>query len=204
MLLFYPQDAIIVQMSLEKKHIITIAGKPASGKSTSAKLVAKSLGYAHYSTGDLFRELAAEQNKDVLQLNLHAERDTSIDHKVDERQKTLGLTEDNFVIDARLGWHFIPNSFKVYLDLDTLHGAERILANPDIERDSKEDIPQDPHEYSKVLTARLESESRRYKALYDADGHDRSNFDLVIDTKTNSPEQVSTLIIDAFTAWLAD
>lgn len=190
-------------MSQEKKHIITIAGKPASGKSTSAKLVAKELGYKHYSTGDLFREIAAGQHHDVLEANLHAERDTSIDIKVDERQRSLGLTEDNFVIDARLGWHFIPSSFKVYLDLDTIHGARRILSDSDSDRDKNENIPQSHSDYAKVLNDRLDSETRRYKALYDADGHDHSNFDLVIDTKTNTPSRVTELIVAAYRKWIA-
>lgn len=191
-------------MPQEKKHIITIAGKPASGKSTSAKMVAKELGYTHYSTGDLFREIAAEQNHDVLQANLHAERDTTIDMKVDERQRNLGVTDDNFVIDARLGWHFIPTSFKVYLDLDTIHGAHRILASPDSDRQSKEAIPQHPEAYAEVLNERLASETRRYKSLYNADGHDHTNFDLVVDTKSHTPAQVSALIIEAYRRWIAN
>lgn len=190
-------------MSQAKKHIITIAGKPASGKSTSAKMVAKELGYEHYSTGDLFREIAAGQNQDVLQANLHAERDTSIDVQVDERQRNLGVTEDNFVIDARLGWHFIPTSFKVYLDLDTIHGAHRILASPRSDRESKENIPEHPAAYAEVLNERLASETRRYKTLYSADGHDHVNFDLVIDTKSHTPAQVTALIIDAYNHWIA-
>jgi cytidylate kinase len=202
MLLFPMQNAIIIQMSREKKHIITIAGKPASGKSTSAKMIAKELGYAHYSTGDLFRSIAAEQNQDVLQASLHAEHDTSIDYQVDERQRNLGVSEDNFVIDARLGWHFIPNSFKVYLDLDTIHGAERVLASPDLERESKESIPEDPIDYVHVLNERLASETRRYRALYDADGHKLANFDLVIDTKVNTPEQVTSMIVEAYNKWI--
>lgn len=191
-------------MSQVKKHIITIAGKPASGKSTAAKMVAHELGYVHYSTGDLFREIAAEHKQDVLEANLHAERDTTIDVKVDERQRNLGTTEDNFVIDARLGWHFIPTSFKVYLDLDTIHGAHRILANPSFDRESKENIPEHPAAYAEVLNERLASETRRYKTLYDADGHDHTNFDLVIDTKANSPTEVAALIIEAYNSWIAN
>lgn len=185
----------------DKKHIITIAGKPASGKSTTAKLVADKLGFAHYSTGDLFREIAAKHELDVLQANLHAEEDTSfnIDEEVDERQKKLGVDSDNFVIDARLGWHFIPNSFKVYLDLDTVTGAERILAGG---RESNETIPENPIEYGKVLDERLTSESRRYQKLYGVDNHERQNFDLIVDTKVHDPEEAATLVIDAYHEWI--
>lgn len=189
----------------QKKHIITIAGKPASGKSTTAKLVAERLGFSHYSTGDLFRAIAAEHQQDVLEANLHAEQnaDFDIDAQVDDRQRNLGVKEDNFVIDARLGWHFIPQSFKVYLDLDTVTGAERILSNPDAERNLKENIPETPTEYAGVLDERLTSESRRYEKLYGVDNHNHENFNLVIDTKVNNPDQAATLVIEAYKRWIS-
>ncbi|MFZ3010139.1 MAG: nucleoside monophosphate kinase [Candidatus Microsaccharimonas sp.] len=190
----------------DKKHIITIAGKPASGKSTTAKLVAEKLGFGHYSTGELFRAIAAEHQQDVLEANLHAEKnvDFDIDAQVDDRQMNLGINEDNFVIDARLGWHFIPQSFKVYLDLDTITGAERILSNPDTERNLKENIPETPAQYANVLDERLTSESRRYEKLYGVDNHNHENFDLVVDTKANSPERAATLVIEAYNRWITN
>lgn len=185
-----------------KKHIITITGKPASGKSTAAKSAAKQLGYEHYSTGDLMREIAAEHNTDLLQINFYAEGDSSLDHRVDERQKKLGETKDEFVIDARLGWLFIPESFKIYLDLDTLDGARRILETRELRKDANEHIPDDPLEYADILDQRLASESKRYMALYGADAHDLSNFDLVIDTKVNTPERVVELILQGYKKWI--
>jgi cytidylate kinase len=192
-------------MTQMKKHIITIAGMLGSGKSTTAKLLSSELGYAHYSTGGLFRDIANSQQMDLLQANLHAEkeRNSDIDFKVDERQRVLGETEDNFIIDGRLAWHFIPQSFKVYLKLDTAVGARRILADMDMERRDKEHVPDDPDEYAALLDERLASESRRYKALYNVDGHDRANFDLVVDTKVNSPEQVKDIVLKAYHEWLA-
>jgi cytidylate kinase len=192
-------------MAQMKKHIITIAGMLGSGKSTTAKLLSSELGYAHYSTGGLFRDIANSQQMDLLQANLHAEkeRNSDIDFKVDERQRVLGETEDNFIIDGRLAWHFIPQSFKVYLKLDTAVGARRILADMDMERRDKEHVPDDPDEYAALLEERLASESRRYKALYNVDGHDRANFDLVVDTKVNSPEQVKDIVLKAYHEWLA-
>jgi cytidylate kinase len=192
-------------MTQMKKHIITIAGMLGSGKSTTAKLLSSELGYAHYSTGGLFRDIANSQQMDVLQANLNAEKDrnTDIDFQVDERQRVLGETEDNFIIDGRLAWHFIPQSFKVYLELDTAVGARRVLADMDTERRNREHVPDDPDEYAALLDERLASESRRYKALYNVDGHDRANFDLVVDTKVNSPEQVKDIVLKAYHEWLA-
>lgn len=187
-----------------EKHIITIAGKPASGKSTASKNLAAALSYTHYSTGDFFREIGREMGLDVMAMNKTAETMAEIDHRVDERQKQLGETEDNFIIDARLGWFFIPNSFKVYLNLDSRIAAGRILSSMDEARKASEHIPDDAEEYAKVLDERLQSESGRYKNLYNADPSNMQNYDLVVDTGVHGPEEVKRLIIEAYEKWLAD
>ncbi|MDN5275469.1 MAG: cytidylate kinase [Candidatus Saccharibacteria bacterium] len=185
-----------------RKHIITIAGMPASGKSTTARLLAEGLNYRHYSTGALFREIASSNQMDVLHANLDAEKNAAIDFQVDEHQKKLGETQTNFVIDGRLAWHFIPQSFKVYLGLDTAVGARRVLADMDEARRQREDVPKDPAEYAKLLDARLESESRRYRKLYGVDGHDPHNFDLFLDTSDRTPEQIKEVIITEYRNWM--
>ncbi|NCN22588.1 hypothetical protein GW934_03820, partial [Candidatus Falkowbacteria bacterium] len=47
--------------------------------------------------------------------------------EVDEYQKKLGETEDNFIIEGRTSWYFIPNSLKIYLDVSLEEGAKRIF-----------------------------------------------------------------------------
>lgn len=185
-----------------KKHIITIAGKPGSGKSTTAKLLASQLQLTHYSTGDFFRQIGQEMGLDVLATNRAAVDAAEIDHKVDERQKILGETEDNFVIDARLGWFFIPDSFKVYLDLDLEVAAKRILDNMDPERRASEHLPEDPSVYAETLRERLKSETDRYMNLYGVDPSNLENYDLVLDTANRSPEEIVTVVQTAFAEWL--
>ena len=72
-----------------KKNIITVAGRPGSGKSSTAKLVANQLGFEHFSSGDLFRSVAKERGVDVLQANLSAEENADIDHLVDGRLREI-------------------------------------------------------------------------------------------------------------------
>jgi cytidylate kinase len=106
------------------------------------------------------------------------------------------------VIDSRTAWHFIPTSFKVFLDIDTLTAAKRILAGMDEARRKSEDIPADPEQYAKLLNERLESETRRYKDLYNISPFDTTgNYDLVIDTSNKSIEQVVEEIIQRFEEW---
>ena len=185
-------------MEILNKHIITIAGRPGSGKSSTARGVAEKLNFAHFSSGDLFREVSKQKGVDILELNQAAEKQEGIsyvDELVDQRLRDIGNKQDNIVIDSRMAWHWIPDSFKVFLDLDLKTAAQRILKNITPERMEAEKIPDNIAEYSSVLQERLDSESRRYKSLYNADPYSMDNYDLVIDTRNNSLDEVIDLII---------
>lgn len=191
-----------MMLTMEKKHIITIAGKPGSGKSTTSKNVATQLGFKHFSSGDFFRAIGKERGIDVFQANLVAEQEQDIDKLVDRKLRDLGASDDNMVIDSRMAWHWMPYSFKVYLDLDLLVAAERILSALDDARMEVEDIPRSPADYAARLQDRLDSETRRYKNLYDANPYNPANYDLVVDTAVNNPGQVQAVVLEAFDQWL--
>jgi cytidylate kinase len=185
-----------------KKHIVTIAGRPGSGKSTAAKLVAVDLGFQHFSAGDLLRSIGKEMGLDILQTNLTAEENAELDRRVDQRLRDIGEQDDRQVVDARLAWHWMPTSFKVFLDLDLGMAAERIIGGMGEARLLSEHIPSDPTEYSRILQRRLDSEIRRYRRRYDVDPLDTGNFDIVVDTKFNNIEQTSAVIVNGFQSWL--
>lgn len=186
----------------DKTHIITIAGKPGSGKSTASKGLAAQLGYEHFSSGDLFRAIGKERGIDVYETNLAAETESEIDYLVDQRLQDIGKTQDQVVIDSRLAWHWIPASFKVFVDLDLLTAAQRILQASDQSRREHEHIPDDPKQYAVRLQHRLEAEIRRYKAIYGIDPFDTNNFDLVVTSQESSPEELQVQILQAYTEWL--
>jgi CMP/dCMP kinase len=128
--------------------------------------------------------------------------DQDIDRLVDERLAEIGKTQDHVAIDSRLAWHWIPDSFKVYLDLNLNVAAERILAHIDPVRKAHEHIPDDPAQYAEALRHRLELEATRYQAKYGVDLHDKSSFDLVVDTSAHKPHEVVELILRAYHEWL--
>jgi len=187
---------------MHKKHIITIAGRPGSGKSTASKTVAAQLGYKHFSGGDLLRALGKERGMDIFQTNLTAEKEKELDDAVDQTLHKMGETQDELVIDARLAWHWIPSSFKVYLDLDLETAAHRILQGIDEFRLAHEHIPDDPKAYAKRLRDRLASETRRYQNSYGVDPHTKGNYDLVIDTSRHAADEVARQILAAYESWL--
>lgn len=187
---------------MSKKHIITIAGRPGSGKSSTARRLAEELGYQHFSSGDLFRALAKERGIDVLQANLSAEENAEIDHLVDGRLRELGQTEDFLVIDSRTAWHWIPNSFKVFLDLDLIVAAQRILRETDESRTTSEQLHELPEEYAQTLQKRLDSETRRYKSLYSINPYDHTNYDLIVDTESHNLDQAVATVLESYKKWL--
>jgi cytidylate kinase len=187
---------------MQRKHIITLAGKPGSGKSTTSKAVAAKLGYKHFSSGDLFRSIAAERGVDVKTANQQAEKESSIDELVDQKLQQMGRTEDRIVLDSRTAWHWMPQSFKVYLDLDLHFAAERIIAALDLRQAANEYIPENADEYEVELRQRLESEARRYEALYGINPYEPANYDLVVDTSKHPIDKVVDEIISTYERWL--
>lgn len=184
-----------------KKQIITIAGRPGSGKSTAAKEVAARLGFKHFSSGDLFRSLGKDRGVDVLAANKTSGVTEELDELVDAKLRDVGAKDNRVVIDSRTAWHWIPDSFKVFLSLDMQKAAERILNGMSDQRLASEHIHRNPSQYSKILQHRLNTETKRYKALYNIDPYDMGNYDLVIDTDKNDPERVVKLILNKFKAW---
>jgi len=185
-----------------KKQIITIAGRLGSGKSSTAKMLANQLEYEHFSSGDLFREIALEQGNDVLAANKSAELDAKIDHLVDGKLREIGETQNKKVVDSRTAWHWMPDSYKVYLMLDSTVAAKRIIAKMHERASANESIPSSVEEYAEQLNERMQSENKRYKNLYSIDPSVLENYDLVIDTAVHSLEEVVEIIQTSYKEWL--
>ncbi|HPS21265.1 MAG TPA: cytidylate kinase family protein [Candidatus Paceibacterota bacterium] len=185
-----------------KKEIITIAGTAGSGKSSTANLVAQKLGFKRFSSGDFMRKIALELNMSLDELSTKAETDSSIDEKIDAEVKKAG-ENTKLVIDSRLAFHWIPDSFKVFLDLSPEIAKNRILSDlkTNTLRKQSEDASS-PEEIYKKITDRLESEKKRYMQLYNIDYTDKNNYDLVINTDINNLEEVANIVVTGYKNWL--
>lgn len=193
-----------IQTKVSKKHIITIAGKLGSGKSSTAKLIASKLGYKHFSSGDFMRNMAQERNLSLEELSALAEKDDSIDRAIDAANAKVGQG-DNLVIDSRLGFHFIPASFKVYLELKSEISAKRALAdaakNPNRHKEIMGGM-QSIDDAARAIQGRFQSENKRYHSIYGIDQTDQNQFNLVIDTESIPVEGVADKILEEYQKWL--
>jgi cytidylate kinase len=188
---------------MEKKHIITISGKPGSGKSSTADKVAELLGYTRYSSGDMVRNILAREGITLAEYNEKADGDHNLDNKVDEYLRGFRNKKD-IVIDSRLGFYWLPESFKVYLDLDIQVATVRIFkdaVNNNMRTKSGE-TASSLDAVTKQVKHRMESERRRFKEMYNVDPYNTEHFDLVIDTSRHTPQTVALAVYDTYRRWL--
>lgn len=188
---------------MNKKHIITISGKPGSGKSSTSDKVAELLGYTRYSAGEEARKYIRRHKLTLAQFNKKAEGDHSIDHMIDESLRNLREQKD-IVIDSRLGFYWIPESFKVYLDLDLDVATARIYKDIDMNegRLKSGEVANSMNDVSAHVRSRIINEQQRYRQLYSINPYDLAHYDLIVDTSNHSPQTVATTIFDYYKKWL--
>ena len=96
------------------------------------------------------------------------------------------------------GWYAVPESFKVYLTIDINEAAKRAFYDEDRKSTEKFSSIEDQ---KADMQRRYKMENERYFSLYGVHKEDLSNYDLVIDTTTKTPEEVKQEIIDAYEKW---
>jgi len=169
---------------------ITISGAVGSGKSTVSKILAEKLGYKRYSMGDFMRQIAVKRDMNIMEISKRAEADPTIDEELDKTQEDIGRKEKDFIMDSRLGFHFIPDSLKIFLNVDVKEAAKRIF-----NQGRKEERYTSIKEAERYVKKRMQSENMRYKEYYGLDFPKREYFDLILDTTSKSPEEIAKDIL---------
>ena len=99
----------------------------------------------------------------------------------------------NIVFDSRLAWFFIPESFKVFIDVDWNTAGERLL-NAKREHEKAENTS----EAVELLKNRWNAENERYSKTYNINNLNLSNYDFVVSSTNKTPEQLADEIYDAY------
>jgi len=188
---------------MQKKHIITISGKPGSGKSSTSDIVAELLGYTRHSSGAMVRKVLKRNGITLEEYNQKASANHDLDDQIDEELRNL-RDMDDIIVDSRLGFYWLPESFKVYLDLDLDVATARIY-NDVSSNESRQGLGTSNTSLSTVsrqVKSRMNDEQRRFKKLYGVDPYDQSNFDLIIDTARHNTHSVALAVFDAYKQWL--
>ena len=173
---------------------ITITGNLGSGKSTIAKLIGEKYNFEVYSTGKIQRELARQMNLSTLELNQLMMSDRSYDHMIDDETARISREnkDKNIIFDSRLAWHFVEQSFKVFVSVSLDVAAERIMND---QRGAVEKYSS-VEEAKRLIAERAKTESIRYKDIYNLNYMDFSNYDLVIDSTYCDPQTIADIIME--------
>ena len=153
---------------------ITISGPPGSGTTSLAEHLAGVNGFDLISAGEVFRQLAKERNMNLAEFGKLAEKDPSVDRMIDERQKEIGESRDNIVIEGRLaGWMISNADLRIWVLASQSCRAERIAEREGL----------DPETAYAMTLEREVCEAGRYMEYYDIDITDLSAYDLVISSE---------------------
>ena len=133
-------------------------------------------------------------------MELNRQHDVSVDKIVDDELIKAGERDidKDIIFDSRTAWHFIPKSFKVFLDVQEDEQARRLLGSGR----TNENINLTHEEAKKNLKERWDLENDRFKEIYNFDNRDNSNYDLVVDTTGKTIEEVGELIYSEYEKYL--
>ena len=180
-------------MANVRKVKISITGDLGSGKSTVCKLIMEQYGLKVYSIGGIQRSLAQKYNMSILDFNKYMETHTEIDEEIDNELSEIGRRDEDMILDSRMAWHFVPQSFKVYLAVDINTAVERICT---ANRGEVESYTSLEDAKTKILQ-RKSSENYRYLSKYKVDCSDMNNYDIIIDTTCLTPQEEADIIMEA-------
>ena len=128
----------------------------------------------------------------LIDLGHQAESDGGvIDAILDNRQKSLWETEDNFIIDGRLAFYFIHGK-KIFLTVEPLEAARRVFHDESrLWVETHETIE---HAAENIIVRR-NSEDDRYMKYYGVHIYDMDLYDIVVDTTDKTAEEVFDEVI---------
>lgn len=184
-----------------KKHIITIAGDLASGKSRITDLLQKNLNYEIYRNGEYVRKLAKEKGLNITKFNEYLNDHPEIDEQIEKSAAEYAKTHDNLIVDARLGWYSIPDSFKIYLKVDIDIAAQRAFND---EKRKETEKFETIEEQKADMIKRFNSENERFFRLYGVHKEDMSNYDFVLDTTNHTIEENAKIIEEEYKKMVRD
>jgi cytidylate kinase len=151
--------------------IVTVSGEIGAGKSTVARLLARSLGLRYLSAGEVFREEARRRGVSLEALGALAEQDPAIDRALDEMQVAAARAGD-VLVDSRLSGWLIDGDLRIWLRAPLAVRAERVAARDGV----------DPETALRDVRTREESERRRYREIYHIDLSDLARYHVIVDT----------------------
>ena len=182
--------------------LISITGRLGSGKSTVCNIMKERYGFEIFSTGTINREYARRLGITTLELNKRLNEDPSLDHEIDGTVTKLSeeRKDDKLIFDSRMAWHFAKNTFKIFLTIEPMEAARRVMLNQRGEEERYTDVD----DACAKLVERSKVERDRFVDIYGVDYYDYNNFNIVVDTTSRTPEEIVAIIMENYEAYSKD
>ena len=182
--------------------LISITGKLGSGKSTICNILKDRYGFEIFSTGVINREFARSLGITTLELNKRLVEDPSLDREIDGTVTRISeeKKDEKLIFDSRMAWHFAKNTFKIFLTIDPMEAARRVMLN---QRGSEEHYDS-VEEACEKLVERSQVERDRFLEIYGVDYHDHNNFNIVVDTTNRTPDEIVSIIMANYESYCQD
>ena len=174
--------------------ILTVSGLIGSGKTSVCRELSGLTGWRVVSAGTILRRMAEDRGLSVIELNEIAKTDESIDKLIDDQLIALRDSTQSLIVDSRLAWHFIPNSYKVHLIVDTSIAANRVF-----NAQRSDESYATPEAAYAANAQRQTIENERFKHYYGIDCEDQSNYDLILDSSAMLPAELAAKMFEAVT-----
>lgn len=171
--------------------LITFSGHDGSGKTRVSQQVAERLGYDWWGMAEITRRFAAERGLTMVEYNELLREHPEMDRELDAFVASLAGRE-GLVVDARAAWHFLPESFKVFITAAPQVRAERALKGQRLGEEYAS-----LEEAEKLLEKKIRVFQERLQDLYGIDVFDPENFDVVIDSSALTVDAVVERVLDA-------
>ncbi len=176
--------------------LISITGKLGSGKSTICSILKEKYGFKIFSTGAIQREYARKLGITTLELNQRMDENPGLDKEIDDSVTKMSIEykDEKLVFDSRMAWHFAENTFKIFLTIDSMEAAKRVINCQRGEEERYADV----NEACEKLIERSRVERERFIDIYGVDYYDYNNFNIVIDTTHRTPEEIVDIIMENY------
>jgi CMP/dCMP kinase len=165
---------------------ITVSGLPGSGTTSLGRYLSDKHSFQLISAGEVFRQMAKEHEMTLAEFGELAEREPSIDKKIDLRQKEIAESRDAIIVEGRLSGWMVPSAdLKIWLTAPISCRIKRIQFR---------DVVEDEETALRTTLEREESEAMRYRMYYDIDIADMSPYHIVINSERFGIEDLGAIV----------
>jgi CMP/dCMP kinase len=165
---------------------ITVSGLPGSGTTSLSRYLAERHEFSMISAGEVFRQLAKENNMELAEFGELAKKDASYDKMIDARQKEIARERDDIIVEGRLsGWMVDDADLRIWLYAPISCRINRIVF-----RDQVSDIKTAEH----LTLERERCEADRYRTYYSIDISDLSIYHIILNSEHWDVEGLGAII----------